>query len=58
MIESKHSLSNRKIYGMSLLGGVRRDIKPETYDDIRPVPDNIEAEQGRGYPRLFLAAAP
>ena len=35
---------NRKAYGMNLVGGVRRDIKPEVYDDIRGVIDKIGEE--------------
>ncbi len=35
---------NRKAYGMNLLGGVRRDIKPEVYGDIRGVIDKIGDE--------------
>lgn len=35
---------NRKTYGMNLVGGVRRDILPEMYDDIREVIGNIERE--------------
>ncbi len=35
---------NRKTYGMNLVGGVRRDIKPEIYDDIRQVLTDIERE--------------
>jgi len=35
---------NRKTYGMNLVGGVRRDIKPEMYDDVRNVIDKIGEE--------------
>ena len=35
---------NRKTYGMNLIGGVRRDIEPEMYDDILEVIGNIERE--------------
>ncbi len=35
---------NRKTYGMNLVGGVRRDISPEIYDDIRGVIDKIGKE--------------
>ncbi|MCK4322921.1 MAG: NADH-quinone oxidoreductase subunit C [Armatimonadetes bacterium] len=35
---------NRKTYGMNLVGGVRRDIKPEIYGDIRGVIEKIDQE--------------
>jgi Ni,Fe-hydrogenase III large subunit/Ni,Fe-hydrogenase III component G len=35
---------NRKTYGMIIIGGVRRDITPETAADIRGVLDTIETE--------------
>ncbi len=35
---------NRKTYGMNLVGGVRRDIEPEMYDDILQVIGDIERE--------------
>ncbi len=35
---------NRKTYGMNLVGGVRRDIKPEIYGDLRGVIDKIGDE--------------
>ena len=35
---------NRKTYGMNLVGGVRRDIKPEHYQDINDVLTKIETE--------------
>ncbi|MFP3902617.1 MAG: NADH-quinone oxidoreductase subunit C [Armatimonadota bacterium] len=35
---------NRKTYGMNIIGGVRRDIKEEHYDDIRRVIGDIEDE--------------
>lgn len=41
---SERISGNRKTYGMNLIGGVRRDIKPEVYDDIRQVIDKIGEE--------------
>ena len=35
---------NRKTYGMNVVGGVRRDIKPDVYEDIRNVLAKIEKE--------------
>jgi Ni,Fe-hydrogenase III large subunit/Ni,Fe-hydrogenase III component G len=35
---------NRKTYGMIVIGGVRRDITPETAADIRGVLDTVESE--------------
>jgi Ni,Fe-hydrogenase III large subunit/Ni,Fe-hydrogenase III component G len=35
---------NRKTYGMVVLGGVRRDILPETAEDIRGVLKTVETE--------------
>jgi len=35
---------NRKTYGMNLVGGVRRDITPEVYSDIRSVIHKIGKE--------------
>jgi Ni,Fe-hydrogenase III large subunit/Ni,Fe-hydrogenase III component G len=35
---------NRKTYGTNIVGGVRKDIAPENYDDIRDVIGKIEEE--------------
>jgi len=35
---------NRKTYGMNIVGGVRRDIAPDLYDDISRVISDIEGE--------------
>jgi Ni,Fe-hydrogenase III large subunit/Ni,Fe-hydrogenase III component G len=41
---SERITGNRKTYGMVVLGGVRRDIAPETADDIRGVLKTVETE--------------
>ncbi|MDD8025747.1 MAG: NADH-quinone oxidoreductase subunit C [Acidobacteriota bacterium] len=41
---SERITGNRKTYGMVVLGGVRRDISPETAEDIRSVLKKVEAE--------------
>jgi Ni,Fe-hydrogenase III large subunit/Ni,Fe-hydrogenase III component G len=41
---SERITGNRKTYGMVVLGGVRRDIAPETAEDIRSVLKKVESE--------------
>lgn len=41
---SERITGNRKTYGMVVLGGVRRDIAPDTADDIRGVLKTVESE--------------
>jgi Ni,Fe-hydrogenase III large subunit/Ni,Fe-hydrogenase III component G len=41
---SERITGNRKTYGMVVLGGVRRDIAPETAEDMRAVLAKVETE--------------